>query len=136
MRSRTVAVWAGAIGGVGLLAKMVVMAVQGRPEPATSIPENITFFVGIIGLAVAASASGAYLTRGGAVIWRVCAAIVAVGVVVVVLGVGQVLLTALPGDSWWQEEAIFGLLGLVALAAATSAAGSHRRRGSLSTDVA
>ncbi|MGH3386080.1 MAG: hypothetical protein ACRDO1_16005 [Nocardioidaceae bacterium] len=128
MRSRTIAVWAGVIGGVGLLAKMVVMAIQGRPEPTTSVPENIAFFVGIIGLAIAASASGAYLTRRRAVIWRVLAAIAAVVVVAAALGIGQTLLMALPGDSWWQEEAIFGVLGLVALAAATSAAGSHRRR--------
>lgn len=118
MRARTVAVYAAIVGGVALLGKMVVMAVQGGPEPATSVPENIAFFAGMIGLVVAAAATGAFLARRRATRWRVVAGVVAVVVVALVLGAGQSLLTALPGDSWWQEESIFGVLGLVALAGA------------------
>lgn len=118
MRARTVAVYAAIVGGVALLGKMVVMAVQGGPEPATSVPENIAFFAGMIGLVVAAAATGAFLARRRAKRWRVVAGVVAVVVVALVLGAGQSLLTALPGDSWWQEESIFGVLGLVALAGA------------------
>lgn len=132
MRSRTIAIWAGVIGGVGLLAKMVVMAIQGRPEPDTSVPESIAFFVGVIGLAVAASGTGAYLTRRRAALWRVLTAIAAIGVGVLVLGIGQTLLTALPGDSWWQEESIFGILGLVAIAAAAGTARLNRSPGAAS----
>ena len=122
MRSRTVAVWAGFVGGVALLAKLVVMAVQGGPEPATSVPENIAFFVGMIGLIVAATATGVHLTRDRPLAWRVLAAVTGVVAVALALGLGQMILTALPGDSWWQEESIFGVLGLGALAAAGRAA--------------
>ena len=122
MRSRTVAIWAGVVGGVALIAKVVVMAVQGGPEPATSVPESIAFFAGMIGLIVAAAAAGVHFTRGRTVVWRALAAIAGVAVVALALGLGQAILSALPGDSWWQEESIFGILGLVALASAGKAA--------------
>jgi peptidoglycan/LPS O-acetylase OafA/YrhL len=122
MRSRTVAVWAGVIAGVGLLAKVGVMAVQGGPEPETSIPENIAFFTGNIALVIAAASAGAFLARHRPMVWRGLAAMAAVIAVAAVLGAGQALLTALPGDSWWQGESIFGLLGVAALAVASWAA--------------
>jgi uncharacterized membrane protein YfcA len=120
MSTRSVAVVAGLIGGVGWSAKIVVMALQGGPDP-DSIPEALAFFSGLLGVIVAAAAAGAYLARDRRPAWRIGAAIGAVLAVAAITGVGQAALGALPGDGWLQEEAIFGLIGVIAVIAATLA---------------
>jgi hypothetical protein len=110
-RARTIGITAALIGGVAWMAKIVIMTVQGGPDQ-NSIPEAIAFFAGLLGIVIAAAAAGVHFARGGSGGWRVLAAILAVLVVAVVVGVGQALLTALPGDSWVREEAIFGIVGL------------------------
>lgn len=120
MRARTIAIAAGLAGGLGWIAKIVVMALQGGPDP-DSVPEAVAFFVGLVGVIVAAAATGAHLAREQSVVWRIGAAIGAVLATAAVVSAGQAALGALPGDGWLQEEAIFGLVGLVAVAAATVA---------------
>jgi hypothetical protein len=117
MRARTTAIVAGIAGGLGWLAKIVVMALQDGPDP-DSIPEAVAFFVGLLGVMIAAAATGAFLARERPPVRRVGAAVGAVVATGVVIGIGQWALGSLPGDGWLQEEAIFGLVGLVALAAA------------------
>lgn len=115
MSSVRVAVWAAMVGGVALLAKIVVMVSQGGPEPDTSVPENIAFYVGTLGLSVAAAATAVHLTRGRPVLWRVAAAALAVVGTAVAVGLAQTALTALPGDAWWQGESVFALVGVAAI---------------------
>lgn len=117
MLARTVGIVAALVGGIGWMAKIVVMAVQGGPDP-DSIPESIAFFTGLLGVLVAAGAAGAHLARAASTLRRAGAAIAAVVAVVLVVGIGQWALTALPGEGWLQEEAIFGIAGLVAVVAA------------------
>ena len=74
---------------------------------------------------VAAGAAGSHVTRGASWWRRALAAVGAVVVVAVIGGLGQAELTALPGDSWVQEEAIFGIAGLVSVLAALSALRHH-----------
>lgn len=124
MTARRVAVVAGLVGGLGWVAKMVIMALQGGPD-LDSIPETIAFVTGLVGVLVAAAATGVHLTRGRGWGWRILAAVAAVGLAILVVGFGQELLTALPGESWVQEEAIFGIVGLLAVVAA-AAAGKRR----------
>ncbi|HSP60870.1 MAG TPA: hypothetical protein VLO09_07395 [Ornithinimicrobium sp.] len=124
MTARRVAVVAGLVGGLGWVAKMVIMALQGGPD-LDSIPETIAFVTGLVGVLVAAAATGVHLTRGRGWGWRILAAVAAVGLAILVVGFGQELLTALPGESWVQEEAIFGIVGLLAVVAA-AAAGERR----------
>jgi hypothetical protein len=117
MRARTVAIVAGLVGGIGWMGKIVVMAVQDGPDE-DSLLEAIAFFLGLVGVVIAAAAIGAYLGRRASVGRRVAYAVGAVVAVVAVVGLGQAGLTALPGDSWVQEEAIFGIAGLAAFVSA------------------
>ena len=119
-RVRTIAIVAGFVGGLGWMGKIIVMAAQGGPDQ-DSAPEAIAFFVGLVGVGVAAAAAGTYLARGRSSMQRILAAaggIVAMGLVIAAAQAG---LPALLGDGWVQEEAIFGALGLFAVSAATVA---------------
>lgn len=120
MRARMLMVVAGLIGGLGWMAKLVIMAAQDGPD-AESTLESIAFFVGLLGVIVASIAGGVYLASARSSGWRVLAGLAGFVVVGVVIGLGQVLLTALPGDSWVQEEAIFGVVGLFAVVVAATA---------------
>jgi hypothetical protein len=116
-RSRRVAVVAAIAGGVGWLSKIVIMTAAGGPNPDSAL-EAISFFAGLGGVVIAAAAAGFYLARGTSAVRRVLAAIAAVVIAGVVVGIGQAGLSALPGDAWLQEEAVFGIVGLAALVAA------------------
>lgn len=120
MDARNIAIVAAIVGGLGWIAKIVVMALQGGPD-SESVPEAAAFFTGLVGVMVAAGAAGAHVTRGASWWRRALAAVGAIVAVGVVGGLGQAGLTALPGDSWAQEEAIFGIAGLVSVLAALAA---------------
>jgi hypothetical protein len=128
MRTRTVAIVAGIVGGLGWIAKIIVMALQGGPDSG-SILEAIAFFTGLAGVIIAAAAAAAYLTRERPLVWRVAAALGAVVAAAAITGAGQAALSALPGDGWLQEEAIFGLVGLIAVVAALLALRGRQERG-------
>jgi hypothetical protein len=112
MRARTVAIVAGLVGGIGWMGKIVVMAIQDGPDE-DSLLEAIAFFAGLVGVVIAAAAVGAYLGRRASVGRRVAYAVAAVVGTAAVVALGQAGLTALPGDSWVKEEAIFGIAGLI-----------------------
>lgn len=120
MTARRLAVALGIIGGTAWAAKFLIMLAQGGPE-SESIPENVTFFLGLLALAVGAAAAGWHLARGRSTGLHLLAAVGGVLVLVVLLGTGQTLFTALPGESWQQEEAIFALLGVLAALTALAA---------------
>jgi hypothetical protein len=117
-RSATVVVIAGLIGGFGWIAKIVIMALQGGPD-LDSIPETIAFLSGLVGVAVTAAALGVYLTRNRPTGVRAAAAVAGIVVFAVAVGGGQSALSSL-GDSWVQEEAVFGILGVIAVAVAVA----------------
>lgn len=120
MKARAVGIAAGIVCGLGWLAKMAIMAGQGGPDP-DSVTESIAFLTGLAGVVVATAALGVHVTRDRSIVIRVLAAAAALVVVSLVVGMGQFALTALPGESWVREEAIFGLVGLAALVTATAA---------------
>jgi hypothetical protein len=123
--AREVAVGAALVGGTAWMAKLAVMAAQGGPQ-GDSVPEAIAFFTGLLGLVVAAAAAGLHRTRHRSSGARAASALLAVVLLVVVAGSTQSLLTALPGDSWVQAEAVFGLVGAAAVIAALTASRSRR----------
>jgi peptidoglycan/LPS O-acetylase OafA/YrhL len=116
--TRKVVMIAAVVGGLGWIGKIVIMAVQGGPDPE-SLLEAIAFFSGLLGALVTAAAGGVYLARARPTLLRLLAAVGAVIVVAMIVGVGQAGLGAL-GDAWIYEEAIFGLAGaaLIILAVA------------------
>lgn len=119
MGTRTVVIVAGFVGGLGWSAKMVIMAGQGGPDPASS-QETLAFLVGLLGVLAASVAFGANLTRTKALRWRALASAATVLSVGLMISLGQAALPVLPGDSWVQEEAIFGVVGLLAVLTATA----------------
>lgn len=114
MRISAVTVVAGVVGGLAWVVKFLVMVGQGGPESG-SVAENISFALGLVALAVAAGMVGWQTARTNKAGLRVLAAIAGVIAFAGVQGIGQVALSALPGDSWVQEEAIFGVLGALAV---------------------
>lgn len=124
MEVRRVAVWAGIVCGIGWLTKLLVMAVQGGPDPS-SLAESVAFIVGLVGLVLLAAALGAHLSRHRPVWARAVSAAGAVLVTALMLGLLQAALTSLPGDAWVQSEAVFGLAGLAALAIARALSGAR-----------
>lgn len=119
MKTRNVAGYAALIGGLGWLAKLPIMAVQGGPDP-NSIAENVAFFMGVAGVLVAAASTALYLARARSMGVRIAAAVAGLLVASALVGGGQAALSALPGSSWVQEEAIFGVVGLLALVLAVT----------------
>lgn len=119
-RPEWIAVALGMLGGLAWVAKFLVMVGQGGPRSG-SVPENLAFFLGLIALPVAAAALGWHLTRDRRTGLRVVAAVGGLIVFAGVQGIGQLLFTALPGDQWQQEEAIFVVLGLLAVLLAATA---------------
>lgn len=116
MTARRIAVVAGFVGGVGWVGKILVMTVQGGPD-LDSVIETIAFLMGLVGVPVAAAAAAVHLSRGRSGWVRVLSAVAGLVAVALILGL-QPALTALPGESWIQAEAVFGLLGLAALTTA------------------
>jgi hypothetical protein len=113
------------VGGLAWVAKFLIMLAQDGPE-SDSIPENATFFLGLVALALAAATLGWHLARGRSLGLRLFAAAGGVLVLAAVQGLLQLALTALPGDAWQQEEAVFLVLGSVAGLGALVAMGRHR----------
>jgi hypothetical protein len=111
---------AGFVGGLGWIGKIIVMATKGGPDPDSG-PEAIAFFVGLVGVGVAAAAAGTYLAHGRSSMQRILAAVGGIVAMGLVIAAAQAGLPALLGDGWVQEEAIFGALGLFAISAATVA---------------
>ena len=128
MTARRIARTAGFAGGIGWIAKIGIMAIQGGPD-ARSIPENVAFFLGLAGVLVAGAAAGIHLARARTRPYRVAAAVAGVLAVVLLVGAGQTLFTALPGNGWFQKEATFGLAGLVVLLTTGIALRPGRERG-------
>lgn len=134
MRARTVAIVAGLVGGIGWMGKIAVMAAQGGPDE-DSLVEALAFFAGLAGVVIAAAALGAYIGRRESVGRRVVYAVGAVVAVALIVGLGQAGLSALPGDSWVREEAIFGIVGLVAFVSAIVLMRSRPETGGPSSEM-
>jgi hypothetical protein len=113
------------VGGLAWVAKFLIMLAQDGPE-SDSVPENAAFFLGLVAVALAAVTLGWHLARGRSLGLRLLAAAGGLLALAGVLGVLQLALTALPGDAWQQEEAVFLVLGSVAAAGAVVAIGRRR----------
>lgn len=117
----------GLVGGLSWVAKFLVMLAQDGPE-AGSVPENVTFFLGLVCLPLASGALGWHLSRGRSTGVRLLAVLGGVLVLAATLSLVQLGFRALPGDAWQQEEAVFVVLGAVVAAAAAAAVLRRRTR--------
>lgn len=124
-----VGIYAGMIGGIGWMAKMVIMTAQGGPD-SSSTSEAFAFFAGLLGVFVATAVFGAYTTRARSRTRQVLSGLGAVVVVAVVIAVGQAGVPAVFGEGWVQEEAVLGIVGAVYAIGAIRTLLTHTGHGS------
>jgi hypothetical protein len=115
LKAERIAWIAALVGGVGWCSKILIMLAQGGPV-SDSIPENIAFFAGLFGVAIAGGAVGWLLTdragpllRAGAVILGVITPLLVAGIIQAALG------AALPDAGWFSEEVAFLVVGIAAI---------------------
>lgn len=108
---------------------MLVMVSQGGPEEG-SAPENVAFFLGLVGFLILAASFATTVISARGVGRRVLASVVGILVAVLALGLVQEALTALPGDAWWQPEAAFVVAAVAALVIVAITGRTERSEGS------
>jgi hypothetical protein len=115
MKAERVAIVAALIGGVGWVSKMIIMAARGGPD-LEYIPESIAFFAGLLGTTIAAGAVAWMLAASLPTLLRVLAAILGAILPLAIVGVFQLVAgEAMPDAGWFLDEAVFLILGVIAL---------------------